>query len=263
MRTLRNSLLSAVAGTFLLFCPTPTLGQLSHEPTDLEHRHARHFSEKSPALFELAEDADHRPLIIITNSHQFALTAYVVQTEPKSADDNPQTLIYDALTRMGGLLAPIPKGLSHKIGIPHIVGGLVPDAKLVAGIWEDGSTFGPDDLLARISDSRKALADSYDRAIAALQTGLDKNWTVEEYLTAAQQLQPPMPTRMMATIEEARAASEKRIAQVMPGHTIMANMQHAVQRDRSPARVAQLAQILLKNFEQSRNSLRKALGGTT
>ncbi len=118
-------------------------------------------------------------------------------------------------------------------------------------------------MLARISDSRKALADSYDRAIAALQTGLDKNWTVEEYLTAAQQLQPPMPTRMMATIEEARAALEKRIAQVMPGHTIMANMQHAVQRDRSPARVAQLAQILLKNFEQSRNSLRKALGGTT
>jgi hypothetical protein len=49
----------------------------------------------------------------------------------------------------------------------------------------------------------------------------------------------------------------------MPGHTIMANMQHAVQRDRSPARVAQLAQILLKNFEQSRNSLRRALGGTT
>ena len=53
------------------------------------------------------------------------------------------------------------------------------------------------------------------------------------------------------------------IAQVMPSHTIMANMQHAVQRDRSPARIAQLAQILLKNFEQSRDSIRKALGGTT
>ncbi len=118
MRTLRNSLLSPVAWTFLLFCPTPILGQVSHEPTDLEGRHARHFPEKPPALLELAEDADHRPLIIITNSHQFALTAYAVQTEPKSADDSPQTLIYDALTRMGGLLAPIPKGLSHKIGIP-------------------------------------------------------------------------------------------------------------------------------------------------
>jgi len=54
------------------------------------------------------------------------------------------------------LFAPIPKGLSHKIGIPHIVGGLVPDAKLVAAVWEDGSTFGPGELLARISDSRKS-----------------------------------------------------------------------------------------------------------
>jgi hypothetical protein len=68
---------------------------------------------------------------------------------------------------------------------------------------------------------------------------------------------------MMATIEEARAASEKRIAQVMPGHTIMDNMQHAVERDRSPARVAKLAQTLLRNFQQSRDALRKALGGTT
>jgi len=263
MRTLRHLVFPIAAGTLLLFCAAMIPAQSPHEPTDLERRFARHFPEKPPASFELAEDTDHRPLIIVTNLHQFALTAYIVRTEPKSADNSPQTLIYDALTRMGGLLAPVPKGLSHKIGIPHIVGGLVPDAKLVAAVWEDGSTFGTDELLTRISDSRKAMADSYDRAIAALQTGLDKNWTVEEYLTAAQQLQPPTTMRMMATIEEATAASEKRIAQVMPGHTIMANMQHAVQRDRSPARVAKLAQTLLRNFQLSRDALRKALGGTT
>jgi len=263
MRTLRSPVLSALAGAFLLYSPIPLPAQTSREPTDMERRFARHFPERPPVLFEFAEDADHRPLIVITNFHQFALTAYVVQTQPKSADDTAQTLIYDALTRMGGLVAPIPRGLSHKIGTSHNVGAPVPDAKLVAAVWEDGSTFGPDELLARISDTRKVMADSYDRAIAALQTGLDKNWTTEEYLTAAQQLQPPMPTRMMATIDEAGAASEKRIAQVMPGRTIADNMQHAVQHDRSPARVAHLAQILLKNFEQSRDALRKALGGRT
>jgi hypothetical protein len=263
MRTLRHLVFPIAAGTFLLFCAALIPAQSPHEPADLERRFARHFPERPPALFEFAEDADHRPLIMVTNLHQFALTAYVVQTEPKSANDRPQTLFHDALTRMGGLLAPIPKGLSHKMGFPYVVGGLTPDAKLVAAVWEDGSTFGADELLTRISDSRKAMADSYDRAIAALQTGLDKNWTVEEYLTAAQQLQPPTTMRMTATIEEATAASEKRIAQVMPGHAIRDSMQHAVERDRSPARVAKLAQTLLRNFQLSRDALRKALGGTT
>lgn len=261
MRTLRNLVLPSAAAAFLLFYGTPIHAQTLREPTDFDRRIARHFPERPPVQFEFAEDAEHRPLIIITNSHQSSLTAYVVQTEPKSADDHAQTLIYDALTRVG-LLAPIPRGLSHKIGIPHIVGGLVPDAKLVAAVWEDGSTFGPDDLLARISNSRKAMADSYDRAIATLQTGLDKNWTLEEYLTAAQQLKPPVPHQTAATVEEAMAAGEMLTAQGMPSYDITVNMQHAVEHDRSPARVAKMAQILLKQFEESRNALRKALGGT-
>ena len=165
MRTLRHLVFPIAAGTLLLFCAAMIPAQSPHEPTDLERRFARHFPEKPPASFELAEDTDHRPLIIVTNLHQFALTAYIVRTEPKSADNSPQTLIYDALTRMGGLLAPVPKGLSHKIGIPHIVGGLVPDAKLVAAVWEDGSTFGPDDLLARISDSRENTTPVRVRAV--------------------------------------------------------------------------------------------------
>jgi hypothetical protein len=115
-------------------------------------------------------------------------------------------------------------------------------------------------LLARITDSRKALADSYDLAIAALQTGLDKNWTAEEYLTAAQRLKSPMPPQQMPTVEEAQAVSQKLLAQGIPSRIIMDNMQHVVQHD---PRAAQLAQILLKNFEQSRDALRKALGGTT
>jgi hypothetical protein len=258
-RTLRHFVISAAAGTFLLHTATPLSAQTAHEPTDLDRRFARHFPEKPPVQFEFAEDAEHRPLIIITNLHQFLLTAYVVQTEPRSADDHRQTLIYDALPRTGGLVAPIPRGLSHKIGIPHIVGDEpAPDAKLVAAVWEDGSTFGPDELLSRIANSRKALADSFDLAIVALQTGLEKNWSVQEYLAAAQKLKPPMPPQM-ATAEEAMAASEKFTAQVVPSRTITVNMQHAVELNRSPAQVAKLAQNLLKQFEESRESLRQAL----
>ena len=188
------------------------------------------------------------------------LTAYAVQTEPKSVGDHPQTLIYDALTRIGGLLAPVPRGLSQKIGIPHVVGGPVPDVKLVAAVWEDGSTFGPDELLSRIANSRKVLADSYDLAIAALQTGLERNWSAQEYLAAAQKLRPPVPPQE-ATVEEAMAASERLTAQVMPSHTITVNMQHTAEHDRSPARVAKVVQTLLKQFEESRDALRKAIDG--
>jgi hypothetical protein len=202
-----------------------------------------------------------RKVRTITNSYQYSLTAYAVQTAPKSAHDTPLALICDALTRMCGL-APIPRGLSHKMGVPYLVGGHVPDAKLVAAVWEDGSTFGPDELLAQIANGRRALADSYDLAISTLQTGLEKNWSVQEYLAAAQKLKPPMPPQM-ATLEEARSVSQNLTAQIMPGRTIAVNMQHAVEHDPSPARVAKLAHTLLIQFEESRDALRKAMDGVS
>jgi hypothetical protein len=261
MRTLRRFVLSATAGASLILWSTPLSAQTEHESTNLERRFARHFSEQPPVSFELVESADHRPFIVITNLLQYPLTAYVVQTEPKSAADRPQTLIHDALMRMD-LIAPVPRGLSHKIGVPQ-VGELVPGVKLVAAVWEDGSTFGPDELLARISASRKAMADSYDLAIATLKTGLAKNWTAEEYLIAAQQLKTPMPAKQMATRDEAIAASEKFVPQPILSYTITSNMQQAIEHDRSPTRVAKLVENLLKNFEQSRNALHQALIGTS
>jgi len=148
------------------------------------------------------------------------------------------------------------------MGVPYGVGGLVPEAKLVAAVWEDGSTFGPDDLLVRISNSRRALADSYDLAIATLQTGLEKNWTAEEYLAAAQQVKLSVSTQP-ATVEAAKAASEMVIMQTMPGRTIANNMQRAAQQTRPAVDAAHLAQTLLKEFTQARDALRQSLEGST
>jgi hypothetical protein len=260
MRTLRYFVVSAAAGTFLLYTACPLRAQSAHEPTDLERRFARHFPEKPPVRLEfVAVDPEHRSPLI-TNLYQYSLTAYAVHTGPTADSDITNTFIHDALTRTA-LLAPIPRGLSQFIELPQ-ARGLVPDAKLVAAVWEDGSTFGSDELLARISNSRKALVDSYDLAIAALQAGLEKNWTAAEYLLAAQQLKPPMPAQT-ATVEEAKAASEKLIAQGIPSHTITNNMQRLAQENRPTTRVAKLAQTLLKSFEQSRDSLRQALIGLT
>jgi hypothetical protein len=262
MRTLGSFLFSAAAAAFLLYCPTPMQAQTAHDPVDRERRFARHFSDNPPLHFEVEEHGEHGPRVIITSLYQYLLTAYVVQSEPKSAGDPPQTLIGDALSRLA-LPASIPRGLSYATGLPHVEGGLAPDAKLVAAVWEDGSTFGPDELLLRIYNRRKALADSYDLAIATLQTGLEKNWSVQEYLATAEKLRPPMPQPPPATIEDAKAVSESFTAAMLPGRTITDNMQHAIQHDYSLAQVSRLAQALVRDFQQSRDALRQALVGTS
>jgi hypothetical protein len=262
MRTLGSFFFSAAGAAFLLYCPTPMQAQTAHEPADLERRFARHFSDNPPLHFEVEEHGEHGPRIIITNLYQYLLTAYLVQSEPKSAGDPPQTLIGDALSRLA-LPASIPRGLSYATGLPHVEGGLAPDAKVVAAIWEDGSTFGPDELLLRISNRRKALADSYDLAIATLQTGLEKNWSVQEYIAMAGKLKAPTPQPPPATVEDAKALSESFSASMLPGQTITGNMQHAIQHDLSPAQVSRLAQALLNDFQQSRDALLHALGGSS
>ena len=105
MQTLRNLVLSAASGACFLFCAPPLLPQITREPTDMDRRFARHFSEKPPVQFEIVEGAEHRPRMIITNRHQWSLTAYVLQTEPISANDTRQTLICDA----GGIACPYPQ----------------------------------------------------------------------------------------------------------------------------------------------------------
>ena len=75
------------------------------------------------------------------------------------------------------------------------------------------------------------MADSYDRAIAELQTGLEKNWTAEDYLAAAQPLKPPMDAEKAAT-------PATFTAKIMPSHRITDNMQWAAQENRPAALLA-------------------------
>jgi len=238
------------AGSFVPSVAVPIPAQTVHHARELERRFVQHYAEKPPVRFEVEEHGEYGPRIIIT-IHQYPLTAFVVRTEPKSVDDAINTLVYDALAQVG-LLAPIPRGMSSILGAPHQVGGSVSDANLAAAVGEDGSTYGPDNLLLRISSRSRELADSYDRAIAELQTGLEKNWTAEEYLAAAQPLKPPMEAEKAAT-------PATFTAKIMPSHRITDNMQRAAQENR-PA--AFLARAVLQSFTQQRDSPRQSLGGS-
>jgi hypothetical protein len=249
MRTFTRFILKIAAGVFLLSSASLSQAQTSQDPMVMARRMARHFPEKPPVQFQILQTAEHEPRIVVTNLHQYALTAFIARTDPTAGDSITNTMVFDALARVG-LLAPIPRGLSFVTGVPHVVGESVPDPVLAAAVWEDGSTFGPDDLLARISIGRSALADSYDRAIAMLQTGLDKNWTAAEYGAVAQQLklapaQPPTPVTG--------------IPDSVPSYTITVNMNRAALENRPAKRVASISRNLLARFTQDRDALREAL----
>jgi hypothetical protein len=249
MRALVKIILSIAAGVLLFSLASLSRAQTTHESAELAHRMARHFPEKPPVQFQILQTAEHEPRMVITNLHQYALTAFIVRTDPTAADGITNTLVYDALSRTA-LLAPIPRGLNFVMGVPHVVGESVPDPALAAAVWEDGSTYGPDDLLARISRSRSALADCYDRAIAMLQTGLDKNWTAAEYSAGVQQLKVPATRPPM---------SETAMADFIPINTIAVNMDHITQENRPAKRATQIARTLLTRFTQDRDALRAAL----
>jgi hypothetical protein len=251
MRALREIILAIAAGAFLLSIAAPLPAQTVPDPMVMARRMARHYPEKPPVQFQILQTAEHERRIVVTNLHQYALTAFVARIDPSEANSITNTMVFDALARVG-LLAPIPRGLSFVTGVPHVVGESVPDPVLAAAVWEDGSTYGPDDLLARISSNRSALADSYDRAIAMLQTGLGKNWSATDYSAAARQLKLQRDATRAVTPGAA-------IENLLPIHTIAVNMEHVVQGNPPAKRATQLARNLLARFTQDRDALRAAL----
>jgi hypothetical protein len=127
---------------------------------------------------------------------------------------------------------------------------------LAAAVWEDGSTYGPDELLVRISKTRSALADSYDRAITMLQSGLDKNWTAADYSAAAQQLRSPLDPTLSAVPEAS-------VAGATPIRTIALNMDRIARQQRSAKILNAVVRTLLTHFTEERDALRQALAGSS
>jgi hypothetical protein len=251
MRALKKTLLASAAGVLLFSLASPMRGETTQDPAERGRSMARHFAERPPVLLEILHTADQQPRMVITNHHQYPLTAFIVRTDPTAANTITNTLVFDGLTRMG-LLAPIPRGLSFVTGVPHPEGQSVPDPVLAAAVWEDGSTYGPDELLVRISKTRSALADSYDRAITMLQSGLDKNWTAADYCAAAQQLRSPLDATLSAIPEAS-------VAGATPIRTIALNMDRIARQQRSAKILNALVRTLLTHFTEERDALRQAL----
>jgi hypothetical protein len=156
---------------------------------------ARHFDEKPPVHFELISSTDQPGRALVTNTYQANLTAFVIQVGSDIDNPKPSTpsmLLFDALARQG-MISTISRGLSLTTGVPHFVGKEAPPAKLVAALWEDGSTFGRPDTIDKLLDNRRATLAAYDLVIPILQTALDANWTTGEYIDALEREKVPLP----------------------------------------------------------------------
>jgi len=80
---------------------------------------------------------------------------------------------------------PIEPGASVSHYLSHPVGGPLPDkVEVIAGVWDDGETFGQLVWVNVILKNRSMRASEYEQAAAMLQQGLDQNWTRDQYLQA-------------------------------------------------------------------------------
>jgi len=152
---------------------------------------ARHFEDRPPVTFELEATGDHPGRILVTNALQYPLTAIAIEIASEEGSKLPaQTHIYDALTR-SQLSAPIARGLTFVTYVGHTAGKTIPNAIITAAIWEDGSTYGPSDVLNLILEGRRNTLAAFDRTLSILQSGIDADWTSSRYLTALEAEKQP------------------------------------------------------------------------
>jgi hypothetical protein len=122
------------------------------------------------------------PSFTITNLTGKTITACVVELSTSTDPEQKQKTLWDALVQ--GQL-PIEPGANLSQYLGHPVGDPLPNkVEVIAGVWEDGETFGQAVWVQQILKNREKLAAAYEQAIAVLQQGLERNWTGEQYLAA-------------------------------------------------------------------------------
>ena len=179
----------------MLFAGAVVLAQDPPTPARRVISLARHFDEKPPVLFEPIPSSNQPGRALITNLYQANLTAFVIEVSSDIDNPKPPTppvLVFDALARQG-MIPTIPRGLSLSVSVPYLVGKEVPPANLVAALWEDGSTFGPADIIDNLVENRRATLAAYDLVIPLLQKAIDTNWTISECIDALEQEKVPCP----------------------------------------------------------------------
>ena len=167
LRTIPSIVLRLLSTGLLALSPVSVQGQTPPQP-------------KFQVEIQLA--AENGPRYTVKNVSGKTVTACVVELSSSADSDRKSKTLWDALLQGQ---PPIEPGASISQYLGHAVGGPLPDkVEVVAGVWDDGETFGQPDWVKMIQKNRETLASAYEQSIALLQQGLDQNWTSDQYLTA-------------------------------------------------------------------------------
>lgn len=153
----------------------------------------RHFDERPPLQLEEAPTDKSPGRALVTNLYQETLTAFALEVEREPGSQEMSRIeVFDAIAVIG-MKSGVPRGLTLIIGVPHVVGKPIPSAKIAAAMWEDGSTFGSQEILDKIFANRRTTLSAYDLVLSILQTGEENGWTLSQYIDALEKEKAPLP----------------------------------------------------------------------
>ena len=109
--------------------------------------------EQAKFQIEIQAAADGGPKFTVANLSGKTLTACTFQFSVSSESRAQSKMDWDPLAQGRGdpgRPGPLEPGASLTMDLPHKVGGPLPDrVEVIAGIWEDGETFGQADIRIR------------------------------------------------------------------------------------------------------------------
>jgi hypothetical protein len=133
---------------------------------------------------ELHSLTEHGPQIVLTNLSEEPLTACFLRISFWTKE-KPSGIFWDAFIQN---VPPIAKDADVSMPLRPVIGKRYPDKfEVAAAVWADGTTSGSPDELKRIFSIRAHRAAQLDRIITLAQTGLQQEWTREQYLDALAQ----------------------------------------------------------------------------
>lgn len=140
-----------------------------------------------PFHVQVERDRKNGTRFILTNLYRSPLTAYVEEITPvpggQEGGVEHRFHQVDALNRDGELLSPIPENLSSIHGVSHNAGRADAQPSIAAVVWEDGLTYGPNDLIQKVIARRQLSSLYHQHAIDLLQTGLKEGWDANRWGT--------------------------------------------------------------------------------
>lgn len=183
--------------------------------------------------FEIHSSGIDSPRFSITNVSTKTLVACTISVSVATVSRTQIKMNWNPLVRAahgpkGDGQGPLEPGKTLTLILPRVVGGPLPDKiEVIAGIWEDGETFGEPTWTKVLMEMNASIVSAYEQAIALIKEGIENNWTREQYLAALEGKPDSLPFDSMRQTFEANQALDQR-----------------------PEHAKNVAQILSHRFEQ-------------